>query len=56
MSLYNDLIKALPQLAEADFATTTGTISLQNDADEAGDYIAKWDYSEPIPQGFKLGK
>jgi hypothetical protein len=56
MALYNDLIAALPELTEADFAPVTGTITLQNDSDEHGDFIAKWDYVKPIPSGFKLGK
>jgi len=55
MGLYNDLINALPELSESD-AFARGVIILQNDADETGDYIAKWDYSKPLPQGFKLGK
>lgn len=33
-----------------------GMIIIQNDSDGLGDYIAKWDYSEPIPEGLKLGK
>ena len=56
MTLYNDLIAALPELTEADFAPVTGTIILQNDADDVGDYIVKWDYSKPLPKGFKIGK
>ena len=55
MALYNDLIAALPEL-ESTTAFYDGTIILQNDADDAGDYIAKWDYAKPLPTGFKLGK
>jgi len=55
MTLYNDLVAALPEL-EASPAFADGTIILQNDADAAGDYIAKWDYSKPLPKGFKVGK
>jgi hypothetical protein len=29
---------------------------LKNDSDDQGDYIAKWEYSKPIPAGLKLGK
>lgn len=55
MALYDDLVAALPELeGSEDFAN--GTIILQNDADEAGDYIAKWEYSKPLPKGFKVGK
>ena len=56
MALYDDLIEALPELTEADFNSATGSIILWNDADEAGDYIAKWDYEKPLPKGFKVGK
>ncbi len=55
MSLYDDLVGALPELEDS-LAFSDGTIILQNDADEAGDYIAKWDYSKPLPKGFKVGK
>jgi hypothetical protein len=55
MSLYEKLIAALPELEDSS-AFSNGTIILQNDADDAGDYIAKWDYTKPIPAGFKLGK
>ena len=55
MALYNNLIAALPELEGSD-AFADGTILLRNDSDEAGDYIAKWDYSKPLPKGFKVGK
>jgi hypothetical protein len=56
MALYDDLIAALPELTDADFAPITGTIVLQNDADEIGDYIAKWEHATPLPKPFKVGK
>jgi hypothetical protein len=56
MSLYDDLIKAIPELTDADFNPVTGSIGLRNDLDDTGDYIAKWDYFKPLPAGFKLGK
>jgi hypothetical protein len=55
MALYNDLIAAIPEL-ENSTAFADGTIILQNDADATGDYIAKWDYSKPLPKDFKVGK
>ena len=55
MGLYEDLKEALPKLTDRDFGLL-GTITLQNDSDGLGDYIAKWDYSEPIPDGLTLGK
>jgi hypothetical protein len=55
MALYDDLVAALPELEGSD-AFIRRTIVLQNDADEAGDYIAVWNYSKPLPVGFKVGK
>lgn len=55
MSLYDDIIAIYPELTPFDFSTE-GSISLRNDADSNGDYIEKWEYSKPIPKGFKLGK
>ena len=57
MSLYDDLITALPELADKqEEFTLGGSIRLQDDADGLGAYIAKWQYSKPIPAGLKLGK
>jgi hypothetical protein len=56
MSLFDELIEALPELTLEDFASESGTILLQDDSDGAGPYIAKWEYDQPIPDGFKLGK
>ena len=55
MDLWEKIIAAYPELTDADFMPG-GTIALQNDSDGIGDYIAKWDYSKPIPTGLKLGK
>ena len=55
MTLYDKIIAAYPDLTDADFSDT-GIIELRNDADGAGDYIAKWEYPKPIPDGLKLGK
>jgi hypothetical protein len=41
MNLYDKLIKLYPSLTEADFSPL-GTITLQNDSDGKGDYIASW--------------
>jgi len=54
MSLYETIIEIYPELTDADFEPKIGKINLQNDGD--GDYIAKWEYSQPIPAGLKLGK
>jgi len=55
MALYDDLIALLPELKDSN-AFINGTIILQNDSDGLGDYIAKWEYSQPLPEGMKVGK
>jgi hypothetical protein len=40
-----DKLKAIyPQLNDIDFDFVVGTITLQNDSDGKGDYIAKWEH------------
>jgi hypothetical protein len=56
MSLYDKIMQAYPELTNDDFDPFTGVISLRNDSDGNGDYIYKWEYSKPIPEGLKLGK
>ena len=41
MNLYEKIITIYPQLEDKDFYTV---ITLQNDSDGKGDYIAKWDH------------
>jgi hypothetical protein len=55
MTLYEQILAAIPELTSEDFGLR-GSIELQNDSDSAGDYIAKWNYTKPIPEGLKLGK
>ena len=55
LSLYEQIIAVYPELTNKDFAPR-GTIMLQDDSDGLGAFIAKWDYSKPQPEGFKLGK
>ena len=55
MSLYDNLIEILPELKDSELFRN-GIITLQNDSDGQGDYIAAWNYDKPLPQGFKLGK
>jgi len=45
MILYNKIISLYPSLTDADFDIKRGTITLQNDSDGNGDYIAKWEHS-----------
>jgi hypothetical protein len=42
MTLYEKIISIYPVLATYNFAT--GSITLQNDSDGQGDYIAKWEH------------
>ena len=49
MALYDQILAIYPTLTSADFAPTTGTIVLQNDSDNRGDYIKKW-YHPTLPE------
>jgi hypothetical protein len=54
MSLYKEIIAAYPEITDEVFSKDI--IILRNDSDGVGDYIYKWEYSQPIPTGLKLGK
>ncbi len=49
------VLQTYPELANTK-DLYNGTIILQNDSDGAGTYIAKWEYSKPLPDGMKVGK
>jgi hypothetical protein len=54
MTLYEKIIQLYPELATYNFAH--GDITLQNDSDGKGDYIAKWDHPTlPRPTDEQLG-
>jgi hypothetical protein len=58
MELIDKIIEVYPELAENNFVAFSPDkvlILLQDDGDKVA-YIAKWEYSEPIPKGLKLGK
>lgn len=55
MEIYQTIIETYPELKSSDFGFD-GVITLQDDSDGVGAYIAKWEYSKPIPSGLKLGK
>jgi hypothetical protein len=55
MTIYEQIIATYSELTEIDFGPN-GSIRLQDDSDGSGPYIAKWEYSKPIPKGLKLGK
>jgi hypothetical protein len=54
MELYKIIIAQYPELTPLDFSS--GSIELRDDSDGQGSYIAKWEYSKPIPDGMKVGK
>jgi hypothetical protein len=56
MTLIETIMVAYPELKDEDFYPGTGSIQLQNDSDGLGDYIEKWEYSKPLPDGMKVGK
>jgi hypothetical protein len=55
MELWQIIFNAYPEL-ETDRKLFRDTINLQDDSDGVGAYIAKWEYSKPIPEGLTLGK
>lgn len=55
MELWEKIIEAFPEINPTDDFEKLGIV-LQDDSDGAGAYIAKWEYSKPIPDGLKLGK
>lgn len=54
MKLYEQIMEVYPELTNKEFGR--GVILLRNDSDGLGDYIEKWEYTEPIPDGLSLGK
>ena len=54
MELYEKIMSVYEDIKTSDFID--GTIILQDDSDGVGAYIAKWNYSKPIPDGLTLGK
>jgi len=55
MELWQIILDTYPELTSNDFNPRNGIILLQDDGDGIA-YIAKWDYSKPIPEGLTLGK
>lgn len=51
--LYDKIMALYPELTQQDFVTV---ITLQNDSDEKGDYIAKWEHTLPRPTDEQLGE
>jgi hypothetical protein len=55
MELWEKVIATYSEINATDNFESLG-IYLQDDSDGVGAYIAKWEYSKPIPKGLKLGK
>lgn len=51
MNLYEKIKEIYPSLEDKDFWTV---ITLQNDSDGKGDYIAKWEHTLPRPTDEEL--
>ena len=55
MELWEKIVEAYPETADNDYSVFSKQIHLQDDGDGVA-YIAKWEYSKPIPDGLILGK
>lgn len=55
MDFYTQIVTVYPELTIEDFDPDKGTIHLMDDGDGI-QYIAKWEYSQPLPEGMKVGK
>ena len=55
MEIWEKIIETYPEIKPTDDFWDFG-IYLRDDSDGAGTYIAKWEYSKPIPEGLSLGK
>jgi hypothetical protein len=55
MTIYETIYAAYPELEGTDLFYTHG-IRLQDDSDGQGVYVAEWNYSQPLPEGMKVGK
>ena len=56
MTLWQKILETYPELTDIDFHPVNGKVVLQDDSDGQGAYIAKWEYSKPLPEGMKVGK
>ena len=55
MTIYDTISEIYPELTTADFNPIEGLILLADDGDGVV-YLAKWEYSKPIPKDMKVGK
>lgn len=49
MPLYELLIVELPELENSEEFNRGGSITLRDDSDGSGEYIARWNYTKPVP-------
>jgi hypothetical protein len=57
MDLYHQIIAVYPELTITDTYDEFRNKSIRLQQDEDGiQYIAKWEYSKPLPDGMKVGK
>jgi len=54
MTIQETIYAAYPELQDADLLAEG--IQLQDDSDGKGAWLAKWEYSQPLPNGMKVGK
>jgi len=55
MELWEKIVEAYPEISPTENFRELG-IYIHDDSDGQGAYVAKWDYSKPIPDEIKLGK
>jgi hypothetical protein len=55
MSLYDEIVKVYPELNNQTEIFQT-QIRLADDSDNKGEYVVKWEYNKPLPNGLKIGK
>ena len=53
--LFSEITAIYPELTADDFHPTKGSINLEDDGDGI-QYIGKWEYQQPLPEGMKIGK
>ena len=56
MELYEIIMTAYPELKDKNPLELTQIYKLRNDSDGMGDYVEEWNYSQPLPEGMKVGK
>jgi hypothetical protein len=54
MDLYTKITDTYPELIDSE-EFDGGCIQLKDDGDGV-QYIAKWEYGQPLPEGLKIGK